>query len=93
LKASDYPEQKDLIERWRVVESHMREFLGTLQNDDMSCNVEFSIGNGPKHSVTLGALMHHAARVHHRGQVALLLRMLGRAPGNFDLLFYCLEAH
>ena len=26
--------------------------------------------------------------VHHRGQVALLLRLLGHAPGNFDVLFY-----
>ena len=26
--------------------------------------------------------------VHHRGQVALLLRQLGHVPGNFDFLFY-----
>ena len=26
--------------------------------------------------------------VHHRGQVALLLRSLGYVPGNFDILFY-----
>jgi uncharacterized damage-inducible protein DinB len=34
--------------------------------------------------------MHHAAihGVHHRGQVALLLRALGHVPGNFDILFY-----
>jgi uncharacterized damage-inducible protein DinB len=38
----------------------------------------------------VGALLQHAAvhGVHHRGQVALLLRVLGYAPGNFDLLFY-----
>ena len=30
--------------------------------------------------------------VHHRGQVALLLRLLGHAPGNFDILFYS-DAH
>jgi uncharacterized damage-inducible protein DinB len=28
------------------------------------------------------------AGVHHRGQVALLLRLLGYPPGNFDILFY-----
>ena len=34
--------------------------------------------------------MHHAAihGAHHRGQVALLLRILGYTPGNFDILFY-----
>jgi uncharacterized damage-inducible protein DinB len=38
----------------------------------------------------LGELMQHAIvhGVHHRGQVALLLRLLGYAPGNFDILFY-----
>jgi uncharacterized damage-inducible protein DinB len=29
--------------------------------------------------------------VHHRGQIALLLRVLGVTPGNFDLLFYDIE--
>jgi len=45
---------------------------------------------GEKRSMPLGELMRHAANhgVHHRGQVALMLRLLGYAPGNFDLLFY-----
>ena len=34
--------------------------------------------------------MQHAANhgVHHRGQVALLLRLLGYTPGNVDIIFY-----
>jgi uncharacterized damage-inducible protein DinB len=38
----------------------------------------------------VGGLMQHSAvhAVHHRGQVALLLRTLRYAPGNFDLLVY-----
>jgi len=36
------------------------------------------------------SMMQHAAihGVHHRGQVAILLRLLGRAPGAFDILVY-----
>jgi uncharacterized damage-inducible protein DinB len=36
----------------------------------------------------LGQLLQHAALhgVHHRGQSALRLRLLGYAPGNFDIL-------
>jgi uncharacterized damage-inducible protein DinB len=39
-------------------------------------------------SMPLGELVQHAANhgVHHRGQVALLLRSLGHAPGNVDIL-------
>ena len=38
-------------------------------------------------AVDAGKLLHPTG-VHHRGQVALLLRLLGHVPGNFDMLFY-----
>jgi uncharacterized damage-inducible protein DinB len=43
--------------------------------------------------MALGELMQHAAThgVHHRGQVALLIRLLGYTPGNFDMLIYDAE--
>jgi uncharacterized damage-inducible protein DinB len=52
--------------------------------------VEWNLGGGPKHVSRLGDLMQHAVihGVHHRGQVSLLLRLLGHTPGNFDILFY-----
>ena len=53
--------------------------------------MEFTLDDGPRRAVPLGRLLHHAALhgVHHRGQVALLLRSLGYVPGNFDILIYC----
>ena len=41
----------------------------------------------------VGELLQHAANhgVHHRGEVSLLLRLLGYAPENFDLLLYYAE--
>lgn len=90
LIPSDYPTQTILIRQWRQVEGHLREFLGTLKDEDLESGVEFSLGEGPKQTMRLGALLHHAAihGVHHRGQVSLLLRSLGHAPGNFDILLY-----
>lgn len=68
----------------------MRTFLADLRDEDLDRVVEFALGSGQRHAMRLGELMHHAAihGVHHRGQVALLLRSLGQAPGNFDILFY-----
>jgi len=90
LVATDYPTVTVLVDRWRQVESYVREFLSQLKDEDLDRIVEFSFGSGPKHAMPVGNLMHHAAihGIHHRGQVSLLLRTLGYVPGNFDILMY-----
>ena len=90
LNAQDYPTVTALFDLWSRVEAHVREFLSTLQDADLGRVVEFAIGGGPRQSMALGQLLHHAAihGVHHRGQVALLLRTLGHVPGNVDILLY-----
>jgi uncharacterized damage-inducible protein DinB len=89
LAAADYPAQSSLLDRWVWLEAQVREFLSTLTEQDLARKTEFSFG-GPPQSMTVGQAMQHAAihEVHHRGQIALLLRMLGHDPGNFDMLFY-----
>jgi uncharacterized damage-inducible protein DinB len=90
LNAVDYPTFESVRERWQQVEGYVRDFLSTLQDDDLDRTIEFALGGGPTRKMRLGELMHHAAihGVHHRGQVSLLLRCLGYTPGNFDILFY-----
>jgi uncharacterized damage-inducible protein DinB len=93
LKADDFPTVDSVVQTWDRVESLMREFLSGLNDEDLSRSIEFTLG-GPTHSLPLGDMLHHAAihAVHHRGQVALLLRTLGYVPGNFDFLFFLGEA-
>jgi len=95
LDASDYPTLASLVEEWQQVEGYVREFLSKLRDEDLDRSVEFALGKGPKQTMRLGELMYHAANhgAHHRGQIALLVRMLGYAPGNFDMLLYFPRNH
>jgi uncharacterized damage-inducible protein DinB len=87
---ADFPTPAVLIEKGNQVAVATRVFLALLRDDDLARQVEFAIGNAPKRSMPVGALLQHAANhgAHHRGQVALLLRLLGYSPENFDLLLY-----
>jgi uncharacterized damage-inducible protein DinB len=68
----------------------VRAFLQPLRDNDMARPIVFTLGGKAPHVMALGDLLQHAAlhAVHHRGQVALLLRELKCVPGNFDFLFY-----
>lgn len=90
LNPEDFPTVKSVIQAWNRVETNVSGFLAKLKDEDLVRNVEFSFGPSEEYSMRLGELMHHAAihGVHHRGQISLLIRLLGHAPGNFDILLY-----
>lgn len=90
LKGEDYPTMASLVSRWRDIEQAMRGFLSHLTPQDLDRVVEFSFGTGPTHAMRVEHLLRHSANhaTHHRGQVAMMLRMMDVVPGNFDLLWY-----
>jgi uncharacterized damage-inducible protein DinB len=93
LDPTNFPTVASLVETWKQVESHMRSFLSSLRDEDLAREVEFVIGGNQKRSLSVGELMQQAAShgVHHRGQVSLLLRLLGFSPENFDILLYYID--
>ena len=95
LKPDDYPSADVLADAWRRVEGYVREFLSNLKDEDLGKCIDFKNPRGEARKAVLGEVLQHAANhgVHHRGQVVLLLRQLGRTPGNIDMLFYDAAKH
>lgn len=93
LNAADFLTLDSVVCTWQTIEGHVRSFLSTLNDDALTREVSYPGSGGATRTMPLGELMHHAIlhAIHHRGQVALLLRELGIAPGNVDLLFYYAE--
>ena len=93
LNPNDFPTLDLIIRSWAKLEMAKKRFLSQLNNQHLVQNIEFSLNQTETYSLRLGELLQHAAvhGVHHRGQIALLLRLLGYVPGNFDILVYYLE--
>ncbi|MBN9121967.1 MAG: DinB family protein [Planctomycetes bacterium] len=95
LDPADFPTAESVFAVWKTVEAQLRALLSTLQDQDLDREVEFTIGGAKKLSMPVGELLQQAAThgVHHRGQMSLLLRLLGYSPENFDILLYYIETH
>lgn len=90
LSPADFPTLNSVIRTWTKVEVNMRRLLSDLSDEDLRRKVEFSFDSSRQYSMSIGEMLHHAALhgVHHRGQVALLLRVLGYVPGDVDIFNY-----
>ncbi len=93
LQADDFPTADSVLQKWKTVEAQWRQFLAALKDEDLGRVMDFAIDPALKHSMPMAQLVQQALvhGVHHRGQVALLLRLLGRPAGDFDILYYFTE--
>src|SRR5215813_11145957 len=90
LEPYDFQTLQSVTNTWNKVEVMLREFLSKLRNEELDRLIDFTNEKGDRRSLPLASIMRHAANhsVHHRGQISLLLRMLGYASGNIDVLIY-----
>jgi uncharacterized damage-inducible protein DinB len=79
-----------LAARWREVESAMRAFLETLNDEALTRPVSYVNLQGESWSYPLGRMLLHVLnhQSYHRGQVATLLRQLGVRPPHVDFLVW-----
>ena len=93
LHPADFPTLNSVTRIWNKVEVNMTRLLLDLSEEDLRRKVEFSFEPSRQYSMAIGEMLHHAALhgIHHRGQVALLLRVLGYVPGNLDIFNFYAE--
>ena len=93
VNPSDFPTLSSIIRTWNKVDVNMKRLLSDLSDEDLGRKVEFSFDSSRQYSMSIGEMLHHAALhgVHHRGQVALLLRVLGYVTGDVDIFHYYAE--
>ena len=95
FKPEEYPTAESLIDKWTILEAYMRAYLARMTDADVTREAHYANERGEPRAMPIGELLQHGAMhsVHHRGQVAMLLRMLGHAPGNWDIVLYHAERH
>jgi uncharacterized damage-inducible protein DinB len=84
----DFPSLSAVAEKWHEVESEMRAYLATLNDDALMQPVTYASQKGDVFTNELWRLMFHVVnhQSYHRGQVATLLRQLGLQPPTVDFL-------
>ncbi|MGH9580827.1 MAG: DinB family protein [Terriglobales bacterium] len=92
--ASDFPSLAELEARWRAVEREQEQYIAQLSDQDLRELVSYENLQGQRWEYTRGKMMQHVVNhsSYHRGQVATLLRQMGKTPNATDFLMYFDEA-
>jgi len=86
----DVPTLEALTEKWRTVEEECRAHVGSLTEDRMAQVVTYVNTKGETWSYPLAEILVHLVNhsTYHRGQVATMLRRLGKTPLSTDYLVF-----
>jgi len=83
----------ELKERWEEIGLQIRQWMAALPDGPVDRVLEYSDSRGNRHTTPIGVLLQHLShhQTYHRGQIALLLRQLGKPAVSTDLIFYYRE--
>jgi uncharacterized damage-inducible protein DinB len=87
------PSPTALMTALEQVEAERLQFLRSLTREDLDREVEYSLLDGSKGTLSLSILLRHVMNhsTYHRGQIAAMLRRLNVTPPSTDLLVYATE--
>jgi uncharacterized damage-inducible protein DinB len=91
LPADMFPDVPSLQRAWAEHEGRMRALLASVPDSDLTRAFDYTLISGAPGRSTLQQVLQHVVNhaTYHRGQVTTMLRQLGAAPKNTDLIqFY-----
>ena len=85
--ATDYPTLAALREAWSPVEQGVRDYLGGLSQEAFAGRFAFKNAKGETWTYPVWRSLLHVSnhQTYHRGQVTMLLRLLGGSPPALDV--------
>jgi uncharacterized damage-inducible protein DinB len=89
LPPEEFPTPAAVRERWRAVETEMKQYLDGLREEALDSSFSYVNTRGETWTYALRDMLLHLLnhQSYHRGQVATLLRQSGIRPPQVDLLF------
>ena len=90
IDEGEFPDVLALKERWAVVEAHRRAWFDGLKERALNTPLQYRTTEGQLFEAPLAELLQHVVNhsSYHRGQVTVLLRMLGARPVSTDLVLF-----
>ncbi len=87
LESDDYPDLDSIANTWVDVEKKTREYLMTLETDDLHHVKRVRWSDATVSFTVKKALVHMATHeIHHRGLIVGLIRKMGHTPPVVDML-------
>ena len=92
--SDDFPSLVEVEARWDTVEREQKQFIERLTDAELRERVSYENLQGQRWEYIRGRMMQHVVNhsSYHRGQVAVLLRQLGKTPSPTDFLVFFDEA-
>lgn len=93
LDAEAFPSLEAVEERWGRIRTELQRFLGQVREDDLLRPLPYVSIAGEELQVPLMCALEHVVchATYHRGQVAALLRRLGKVPRPTDMILFYVE--
>lgn len=84
---------QDFCDVWQGVRQELSEYLDSLADDALSREFEYVTFTGDRRTMPFGDVLLHVVNhgTYHRGQLAHVLRDVGRVPPSTDYSLFCAD--